>query len=43
MIKLLTYNYHSLCGINRYLNLSIQSPKTRTITHNDFGDEDETF
>jgi hypothetical protein len=41
--KLLTDNCHSLCGINGYINQSKQSQKIRTITHKDFGDEEETF
>jgi hypothetical protein len=35
--------YHSLCGINKYLNLSKQSPKYEQSNTKDFGDEDETF
>jgi hypothetical protein len=41
--KRLTNNHHSLFEIKGYLNLSNQSPKIRTITHKDFGDEKETF
>jgi hypothetical protein len=35
--------YHSLCGINEYLNLSKQSPKYEQLNTKDFGDEEETF
>jgi hypothetical protein len=34
--------YHSLCGINGYLNLSKQSPKYEQSNTKDFGDEEET-
>jgi hypothetical protein len=35
--------YHSLYGINEYLNLSKQSPKYEQSNTKDFGDEEETF
>jgi hypothetical protein len=35
--------YHSLCGINGYLNLNKQSPKYEQSNTKDFGDEEETF
>jgi hypothetical protein len=38
-----TDKYHSLCGINGYLNLSKQSPKYEESDTKDFGDEEETF
>jgi hypothetical protein len=38
-----TDKYHSLCGINEYLNLSKQSPKYEESNTKDFGDEEETF